>query len=55
MATDLTAARLMVRQAARLVDQSSPLATTSSAMAKKFATDACFNVLEKANDNSNFY
>lgn len=44
MATDLTASRLMVRQAARFIDESSPMATTSSAMAKKFATDACFNV-----------
>jgi len=38
----------MVRQAAELMDQKSPLATAYSAMAKKFATDKCFDVCNQA-------
>lgn len=48
MFSDLTASRLMVRRAAELLDQKSPLATVSSAMAKKFATDKCFAICNDA-------
>jgi alkylation response protein AidB-like acyl-CoA dehydrogenase len=48
MGTELTAARLMVRQAATLLDAKSPLATTHCAMAKRFATDASFQVANEA-------
>jgi len=34
-----------VRNAAQLLDAADPAATVSAAMAKKFATDACFDVL----------
>jgi len=44
MATNLAAARLMVRQAANLLDAGSPQATAYAAMAKLFATDNGFNV-----------
>jgi len=44
MATNLAAARLMVRQAANLLDAGSPHATAYAAMAKLFATDNGFNV-----------
>lgn len=48
MLSDLVASRLMVRQAAELMDQKSPLAAAYSAMAKKFATDKCFDVCNQA-------
>ena len=48
MATDLTASRLLVRRAATLVDEGSPHATVYSSMAKKFATDHCFDVCNTA-------
>ena len=48
MATELTAARQMVRLAAFKLDQNDPDATTYSAMAKRFATDACFRVCNEA-------
>jgi alkylation response protein AidB-like acyl-CoA dehydrogenase len=48
MATDLEAARLMVRRAAHSLDQKSPKATQYCAMAKRFATDAGFEVANQA-------
>lgn len=48
MLSDLVASRLMVRQAASLMDQKDPLASAYSAMAKKFATDKCFDICNSA-------
>ena len=48
MATELEAARLMVRRAAHALDQKSPKATQYCAMAKRFATDAGFDVANQA-------
>jgi alkylation response protein AidB-like acyl-CoA dehydrogenase len=48
MATDLEAARLMVRRAAHALDQKAPKATQYCAMAKRFATDAGFEVANQA-------
>lgn len=48
MATELTAARQMVRLAAFKLDQADPEATLYCAMAKRFATDVCFNVIDEA-------
>jgi alkylation response protein AidB-like acyl-CoA dehydrogenase len=48
MATELEAARLMVRRAAHALDQKSPKATQYCAMAKRFATDAGFRVANEA-------
>ena len=48
MATELEAARLMVRQAAAKLDAGTPDATTLCAMAKRFATDAGFMVCNEA-------
>jgi alkylation response protein AidB-like acyl-CoA dehydrogenase len=48
MATDLTASQLMVRNAASALDQRDPHATKLCAMAKRFATDACFDVANNA-------
>lgn len=48
MATELQAARLMVYHAASRLDASDPDATLHCAMAKRFATDACFNVCNEA-------
>jgi hypothetical protein len=48
MATDLEAARLMVRRAAAALDAGDPAATRLCAMAKRFATDACFDVANQA-------
>jgi alkylation response protein AidB-like acyl-CoA dehydrogenase len=48
MATDLEASRLMVRKAATEVDAKAATATTSAAMAKRFATDAGFNIVNEA-------
>jgi len=48
MATALEAGRLMVRQAAAKVDAKAADATTSAAMAKRFATDAGFDVVNQA-------
>lgn len=44
----LQASRLMVRHAAAALDSRSPGATLDCAMAKRFATDACFNVTNDA-------
>jgi hypothetical protein len=48
MATELQAARLMVYHAASLLDAAHPDATLQCAMAKRFATDACFKVCNEA-------
>ncbi|MFG6179206.1 acyl-CoA dehydrogenase family protein [Halomonas sp. THAF12] len=48
MASELTAARLMVRHAAWRLDQGDPEATAHCAMAKRFATDMGFNVCNEA-------
>jgi alkylation response protein AidB-like acyl-CoA dehydrogenase len=48
MATELEAARLMVRRAAHSLDNKDPLATQQCAMAKRFATDAGFEVANQA-------
>jgi alkylation response protein AidB-like acyl-CoA dehydrogenase len=48
MATELEAARLMVRRAAAALDASDPAATQLCAMAKRFATDAGFTVANQA-------
>jgi len=44
MATDLEASRLMVRHGARLIEDKAPNYTMYCAMAKKFATDKCFDI-----------
>ena len=48
MATDLEAARLMIRQAAAKLDRGDPEATLYCAMAKRFATDAGFDICNDA-------
>jgi len=48
MATELEAARLMVRQAAFKVEAKTPDASRWSAMAKRFATDVGFDVVNQA-------
>jgi alkylation response protein AidB-like acyl-CoA dehydrogenase len=48
MATELDAARLMVHRAAAALDAADPQATTYCAMAKRFATDVCFDVCNAA-------
>lgn len=48
MATDLTAARQMVRLAAFKMDQQDPETPMFCAMAKRFATDVCFQVIDEA-------
>jgi alkylation response protein AidB-like acyl-CoA dehydrogenase len=48
MRTELQAARLMVRDGAQAVDAKAPDATMRCAMAKRFATDAGFEIANKA-------
>ncbi len=48
MATELEAARLMVRRAASALDSGSPDATRLCAMAKRFATDSGFEIANQA-------
>jgi alkylation response protein AidB-like acyl-CoA dehydrogenase len=48
METDLEAARLMVRRAAAALDAGDPAATRLCAMAKRFATDAGFEIANQA-------
>lgn len=49
MATDLIASRLLVRKAAGMIDAgNSPHTAVYSAMAKRFATDRCFDVCNAA-------
>ena len=48
MATELEAARLMIRKAAAALDAGDPDATQYCAMAKRFATDAGFAICNEA-------
>jgi alkylation response protein AidB-like acyl-CoA dehydrogenase len=48
MATDLEASRLMIHCAAAALDRKAPDATLRCAMAKRFATDACFRICDEA-------
>ena len=48
MATNLEAARLMVHQAALKLQRGDPESTLACAMAKRFATDACFHICNEA-------
>ena len=48
MATELQASQLMVRNAASALDNRDPHATKLCAMAKRFATDSCFEVANNA-------
>ncbi|EIE18982.1 acyl-CoA dehydrogenase domain-containing protein [Coccomyxa subellipsoidea C-169] len=48
MATAVHASRLMVRRAAESFDAGAESATLESAMAKRFATDACYSVADDA-------
>jgi alkylation response protein AidB-like acyl-CoA dehydrogenase len=48
MATELEAARLMVHRAAAALDAGEADATLRCAMAKRFATDACFRICDEA-------
>lgn len=48
MATELEAARLLVWRAAAKLDAGAADATPACAMAKRFATDACFQVIDRA-------
>src|SRR5665213_1853493 len=48
MATQMEAARLMVRRAAAALDSGDPATTRLAAMAKRFATDAAFEVANQA-------
>lgn len=48
MATELEAARLLIHRAADLLDAQDPEATQHCAMAKRFATDACFAIVNDA-------
>uniref|UniRef100_H2YH53 Isobutyryl-CoA dehydrogenase, mitochondrial n=1 Tax=Ciona savignyi TaxID=51511 RepID=H2YH53_CIOSA len=48
MATSVVTSRLIVRQAARALDQRLPSASALCAMAKLHATDSCFNVCNDA-------
>jgi hypothetical protein len=48
MATDLEAARLMMRRGAASLDRGDPEATMHCAMAKRFATDAGFHICNEA-------
>lgn len=48
MATGLEASRLMTHRAAAALDAGDPNATMLSAMAKRFATDACMKVVDEA-------
>ena len=48
MATELTAARALVRDAARAIDEGAPDVAVQCAMAKRFATDAGFEIANRA-------
>ncbi len=48
MITNYNAARLMVHQAAKAIDNSEKDTTVKSAMAKNFATDVCFDICNEA-------
>ena len=48
MATELTAARLMVHRAAAKLDKGATDGPAAAAMAKRFATDACWRIVDEA-------
>lgn len=48
MTTDLIASRNMVRNAAKMMDEAHPEKTFYAAMAKRFATDKCFDICNYA-------
>lgn len=48
MLTSVQASRFLVQNAATALDSKSPWATASAAMAKRFATDACYDVANHA-------
>ena len=48
MLTDLTAAKQMIRLAAFKLDQQDPERSAYCAMAKRFATDVCFDLCDQA-------
>lgn len=48
MAIMLQTSRVMLRQAARMLDRNDPLATSFVAMAKVHVTDSCFDVINRA-------
>ena len=48
MITKLITSRLLVHKAADLLNNNSPLSTSFSAMAKKFATEKCFEICNDA-------
>jgi hypothetical protein len=48
MAMELESSRLMVRHAARLLTDKAPNFTMYCAMAKKQATDKCFDIVNDA-------
>jgi alkylation response protein AidB-like acyl-CoA dehydrogenase len=48
MTASVQASRLLVRNAARNLDAGAPTATLDAALAKKFATDACFEAANRA-------
>ncbi len=48
MATELEASRLLVHRAAVALDRGASDATPRAAMAKRFATDACFRIVDEA-------
>ncbi|HVJ54790.1 MAG TPA: acyl-CoA dehydrogenase family protein [Aliidongia sp.] len=48
MATELEASRLMIHRAAAALDAKAPDATLRCAMAKRFATDACYRICDEA-------
>lgn len=45
---DLTASRLMIRDAANKLDNNDPNKTMYCAMAKAFATEKCYNIVDKS-------
>uniref|UniRef100_A0A6B2L6V9 Isobutyryl-CoA dehydrogenase, mitochondrial n=1 Tax=Arcella intermedia TaxID=1963864 RepID=A0A6B2L6V9_9EUKA len=48
MATGVHSSRLMIRHAATMLDKSDASGTVSAAMAKRYATDTCYNVVNDA-------
>lgn len=48
MAINLESSRLMVRHGAKLLSEKAPEYTMYCAMAKKYATDKCFDVVNDA-------
>lgn len=48
MATDLTASRLMIRDAAHKIEIGHKDKTMYAAMAKAFATEKCFNIVDES-------